>query len=94
MTLVGRFPTVMHVAAATEIHGSLIPALTELRDSLDAKAKAFDHIIKIGRTHLQVGCVFGIPIGASELMYRSGCDSFDSWPGIQWICSANDEWSR
>jgi len=47
------FPTVMHVAAATELHGSLIPALTELRDSLDAKAKAFDNIIKIGRTHLQ-----------------------------------------
>ncbi|THU91742.1 fumarate hydratase [Dendrothele bispora CBS 962.96] len=47
------FPTAMHVAAVTEIHHSLIPALTELRDVLDAKAKAFDHIIKIGRTHLQ-----------------------------------------
>ncbi|KAF5375078.1 hypothetical protein D9758_000155 [Tetrapyrgos nigripes] len=47
------FPTAMHVAAVTEIHHSLIPALTELRDALDAKAKAFDHIIKIGRTHLQ-----------------------------------------
>lgn len=44
----------MHVAAVTEIHRSLIPALTELRDALDAKSKAFDHIIKIGRTHLQV----------------------------------------
>ncbi|KAF7311018.1 Fumarate hydratase [Mycena chlorophos] len=47
------FPTAMHVAAVTEINVSLIPALTELRDALDAKAKAFDHIIKIGRTHLQ-----------------------------------------
>jgi fumarate hydratase class II len=44
----------MHVAAVTEISNSLIPALTELRDALDDKAKAFDHIIKIGRTHLQV----------------------------------------
>lgn len=44
----------MHVAAVTEIHRSLIPALTELRDALDAKAKEFEHIIKIGRTHLQV----------------------------------------
>ena len=44
----------MHVAAVTEIHHTLLPALTELRDALDAKAKAFDHIIKIGRTHLQV----------------------------------------
>ncbi|KAJ7619157.1 fumarate hydratase [Mycena polygramma] len=47
------FPTAMHVAAVTEISNSLIPALTELRDALDAKSKAFDHIIKIGRTHLQ-----------------------------------------
>ncbi|EMD41748.1 hypothetical protein CERSUDRAFT_110324 [Gelatoporia subvermispora B] len=47
------FPTAMHVAAVTEINHSLIPALTELRDALDAKAKAFENIIKIGRTHLQ-----------------------------------------
>lgn len=44
----------MHVAAVTELNYSLIPALTELRDALDQKAKAFGHIIKIGRTHLQV----------------------------------------
>lgn len=37
-----------------EINSSLLPALTELRDALAAKAKEFDHIIKIGRTHLQV----------------------------------------
>ena len=48
------FPTAMHVAAVTEINHSLLPALTELRDALEAKSKAFDHIIKIGRTHLQV----------------------------------------
>ena len=44
----------MHVAVVSELHKSLIPALMELRDALDAKAKSFDHIIKIGRTHLQV----------------------------------------
>lgn len=44
----------MHVAAVTEIHLSLLPALAELRDALQAKADAFQHIIKIGRTHLQV----------------------------------------
>lgn len=43
----------MHVAAVTELHLSLIPALTELRDAMDKKAKEFEHIIKIGRTHLQ-----------------------------------------
>jgi len=47
------FPTAMHIAAVTEINRSLLPALTELRDALDAKAQAFAHIIKIGRTHLQ-----------------------------------------
>ena len=47
------FPTAMHVAAVLEIRQNLIPALTELRDAIDAKAKAFDKIIKIGRTHLQ-----------------------------------------
>jgi len=47
------FPTAMHVAAVTEISHNLIPALTELRDALAAKSKEFEHIIKIGRTHLQ-----------------------------------------
>lgn len=47
------FPTAMHIAAVTEINRSLLPALTELRDALDAKSKKFEHIIKIGRTHLQ-----------------------------------------
>ena len=55
----------MHVAAVTELHESLIPALTELRDALDAKAGSFDHIIKIGRTHLQVKRIFGILLVAS-----------------------------
>ncbi|PPQ89388.1 hypothetical protein CVT25_002206 [Psilocybe cyanescens] len=47
------FPTVMHIAVVTEISNSLLPALTEFHQALDEKAKAFDHIIKIGRTHLQ-----------------------------------------
>ncbi|PPR00656.1 hypothetical protein CVT24_000879 [Panaeolus cyanescens] len=47
------FPTAMHVAVGVELNASLIPALTELRDALDKKAKEFEHIIKIGRTHLQ-----------------------------------------
>ncbi|KAG8219915.1 L-Aspartase-like protein [Butyriboletus roseoflavus] len=47
------FPTAMHVAAVTEIHHSLLPALTKLRDALQIKAHAFKDIIKIGRTHLQ-----------------------------------------
>jgi fumarate hydratase class II len=47
------FPTAMHVAAVTELTNNLLPALEELHIALRDKAKSFDHIIKIGRTHLQ-----------------------------------------
>ena len=47
------FPTAMHLAAAEEIVTVLIPALQHLHRALDAKAKAWEHIIKIGRTHTQ-----------------------------------------
>ena len=47
------FPTVMHIAAVTELAGRLVPALQRLQGALDAKAAAFAHIIKIGRTHTQ-----------------------------------------
>ena len=47
------FPTAMHIAAASETIEQLIPALGHLHGALDAKAKAFADIVKIGRTHLQ-----------------------------------------
>ena len=47
------FPTAMHIAAATETSRRLLPAVKKLRDALDAKAKEFAPIVKIGRTHLQ-----------------------------------------
>jgi fumarate hydratase class II len=43
----------MHIAAATETSRRLMPAVKKLRDALDAKAKEFGPIVKIGRTHLQ-----------------------------------------
>jgi fumarate hydratase class II len=46
-------PTAMHVAALEEIEKSLIPALAELEKALEAKAKEFHDVLKIGRTHLQ-----------------------------------------
>jgi fumarate hydratase class II len=46
------FPTAIHVAVATSIRDQLIPALARLADVLAKKAKAWDKIIKIGRTHL------------------------------------------
>jgi len=46
-------PTAMHISAMESIELSLIPALRKLQKSLAAKAKEFDSIVKIGRTHLQ-----------------------------------------
>ncbi len=46
------FPTAIHVAVAVEIKNDLIPALQRLADVLTQKAKEWDGIIKIGRTHL------------------------------------------
>jgi fumarate hydratase class II len=46
-------PTAIHVAALDQIHHELIPALTLLHKALAAKAKEFDEVMKIGRTHLQ-----------------------------------------
>ena len=47
------YPTAMHIAAAEEVVKRLIPALQTLHAALDAKAKAWAQIIKIGRTHTQ-----------------------------------------
>jgi fumarate hydratase class II len=47
------YPTAMHIAAAEEVVHRLLPALTTLHDALDAKARAWTWIIKIGRTHTQ-----------------------------------------
>jgi fumarate hydratase class II len=47
------FPTAMHIAAAYRVKNILIPAIKEVRDAISAKAKEFDEIVKIGRTHLQ-----------------------------------------
>jgi fumarate hydratase class II len=47
------YPTAMHIAAAEEVVKRLLPALKTLHGALDAKAKAWAGIIKVGRTHTQ-----------------------------------------
>lgn len=47
------YPTAMHVAGVMAVTENLIPAIQKLKATLDEKAKKFDGIIKIGRTHLQ-----------------------------------------
>ena len=47
------FPTAMHIAAAEEVVRRLLPAVDQLRSTLDRKAREFADVVKIGRTHLQ-----------------------------------------
>jgi fumarate hydratase class II len=47
------FPTALHIAASIGVTQRLFPALDKLQSALDAKAREWSHIVKIGRTHLQ-----------------------------------------
>jgi len=47
------FPTALHVAAALAVSGQLYPALDRLHAALEAKAREWADVVKIGRTHLQ-----------------------------------------
>jgi fumarate hydratase class II len=46
------FPTAMHIAAAEQLNALILP-IEHLRDAIDAKAKEYVDVVKIGRTHLQ-----------------------------------------
>src|SRR5271154_5773810 len=46
------FPTAMHIAAAERMNNALIPAVKRVHQAIDAKAKEFAEVVKIGRTHL------------------------------------------
>jgi fumarate hydratase class II len=47
------FPSAMYIASAVNVTSRLVPAVTALRDAIAAKAKEWDGIVKIGRTHMQ-----------------------------------------
>jgi fumarate hydratase, class II len=46
------FPTGMHIAVYKKVVENTIPGITQLRDTLNKKSKAFKNVVKIGRTHL------------------------------------------
>ena len=46
------FPTAMHIAVVSEL-ADMYPRVQKLRDTLDAKAKEYDDVVMVGRTHLQ-----------------------------------------
>jgi fumarate hydratase, class II len=47
------FPSAMYIAAAVNVNGRLLPAVSGLRDAIAAKAEEWKDIVKIGRTHMQ-----------------------------------------
>jgi fumarate hydratase class II len=47
------FPSAMYIAAAVNVKGRLLLAVTSLRDAIAAKAEQWKDIVKIGRTHMQ-----------------------------------------
>jgi len=47
------FPTAMHVAAITAIREHLLPAVQSLQHGIEAKAREWQDVVKIGRTHLE-----------------------------------------
>jgi fumarate hydratase, class II len=47
------FPSAMYIAAAVNVVRRLVPAVKALHDAIDAKARDWDDVIKIGRTHMQ-----------------------------------------
>jgi fumarate hydratase class II len=63
------FPTAMHIAAAERVQNDLIPAVIEVQKAIEAKAKQFASVVKIGRTHLQDA----VPLTVGQEM--GGCAS-------------------
>jgi fumarate hydratase class II len=47
------FPTAMHIAVSEQVEDGLIPVIKQLRNTLDQKAQTYQHVIMVGRTHLQ-----------------------------------------
>ena len=83
------FPAVMHIAAAVELEDVLIPAIEELRDTLTGKAAEFEHVVMVGRTHLQdatpvtLGQVisgWAAQLDQALTTIRERCPACTSWP--------------
>jgi fumarate hydratase, class II len=68
------FPSAVHLAAAGELTGDLLPALGRLAESLEAKAEEFDDVVKSGRTHLMdaVPVTLGQEFGGYAAQIRLG----------------------
>jgi fumarate hydratase class II len=74
------FPSAVHLAALDELVNDLLPALNRLGDSLDAKAKEFDDVVKSGRTHWMdaVPVTLGQEFGGYAAQVRQGVARVES----------------
>jgi fumarate hydratase class II len=68
------FPSAVHLAALDEVTNDLLPALGSLQESLEAKAREFDDVVKSGRTHLMdaVPVTLGQEFGGYAAQVRQG----------------------
>ncbi|MEB2399046.1 MAG: class II fumarate hydratase [Alcaligenaceae bacterium] len=79
------FPTAMHIAVAQQLGKRLFPAVGALRNTLAAKAEAYQDIVKTGRTHLQdaTPITLGQEIGAWVAQIDFALDAVQAdLPGI------------
>ncbi len=74
------FPTAMHIAAVEEISARTLPAVRELRDTLREKARAFDSVVMVGRTHLQDAT----PITLGQVISSWAAQLDQAIVGIEW----------
>jgi fumarate hydratase class II len=74
------FPTVMHIATVEQLDSAVMPAVRKLRDTLDAKAKAFSRIVMLGRTHLQEA----IPLTFGQVISGWVAQLDQALDGISW----------
>lgn len=74
------FPTSVHVAAASALVGDLIPKLTILAESLEAKAAEFAEVYKSGRTHLMdaTPVTLGQEFGGYAAAIRHGIERLEA----------------
>jgi fumarate hydratase class II len=74
------FPTATHVAATEAAVTDLIPALSQLKDSLAAKSAEWEHIVKSGRTHLMdaVPVTLGQEFGGYARQIEAGIERVEA----------------
>ncbi|MSO69494.1 MAG: class II fumarate hydratase [Alphaproteobacteria bacterium] len=86
------FPSAMHITAALSARHTLHPALLHLQKSLDAKAREFRAIVKIGRTHLQdaTPITLGQEFSGYSAQIRNGIARLDAaMPRLYWLAQGD-----